>query len=210
MSLFEVVICLAILATALAALMGNVYTLNQAHRTNEEVDRASEIVRLLAERIQGANWNRLGADDAPWSWQRLGPVVAASPAPLDPNTPIDPTPDDTTDPIPAWVRQPMTETAANPVHNLTSDQVGVLAEASGLTDLRVWVEYRRMSALNGVAAMSSWNAELQDLSQIVDVSNPADFNPTDFDDALVVRIIARWRSVAGGDRHYELSFARRR
>lgn len=225
LSYIEVMISIAILVTALAALVGSLFQLNLNHRTNQEVARVSEIVDTVVERIQGINWNRLGSDEVSWSWLRRGPISQGIPL-IDPDDPT------SVNQVVAGVNPPMTESAADRRHNLmvydprtddtdpTNDNdpvTGLLHEPSGVRDLRIWVEYRRMGSVENVASQSAWNAKLATVANLVDPSNddPAviavnRFDPTVFDEALLVRVIARWSSVSGGERQYEINFSRRR
>lgn len=217
LSFIEVVISIAILATAIAALVGNVFTLNLSHRSNQEVATVNQVVGALAERIQGVNWDKVGANEAPWTWSRLAPTVASAPStpwkanPADPDTfdaPLDITPGDAADANPAWVIQPMTETADDDEHNLLSDEIALLQERSGLDDLRIWVEWYPKEALLGISSQSEWNRKVNDTNPLMVQSSS--FDPARQDDTLIVRIVARWTSISGGERHYEISFARRR
>jgi len=77
MTFIEVTICIAVLATALVALVGNVYSLSQSHHANRESQVAGAISRLLVERLQGAAWHTLGTSSEPWSWHR--PLAGGTP-----------------------------------------------------------------------------------------------------------------------------------
>lgn len=219
LSFIEVSISIAILVTALAALVGNLFTLNQSHRVNQEVARVRDIVQLVVERIQGANWSDIGSQNLSWTWLRRGPLASQQQL-IDPDDPA------TVNQVVAGVNPPMTESAIDRDHNLIISEpanpslpvTGLLREPSGIQDLRVWVEYRSLSALQDVVSRPTWMDKLQDANLIIDpMANPTlrdpaalPFNPATFTDALVVRVVARWSSVAGGERHYEVSFARRR
>jgi Tfp pilus assembly protein PilV len=217
LSFVEVVISLAILITAIAALVGNVASLNSSHRVNQEVATVNQLVDALAERIQGARWDSIGTDQAPWAYTRLAPASAGHPStvwkanPSDPDTidaPLDVTPADPADANPSWVRHAMTETAVDPLDRLLSDEVGLLQEPSGIEGLRVWVEWYPQSTLLGVRSNQTWNQNIETTDPLVVQS--ATFDPSRQDSTLVVRIVARWQSYAGGERHYEVSLARRR
>jgi hypothetical protein len=203
LSLVEVVISIGILGTALAVLVGNVFSLNVNHRTQQEVVVVSDTVKQMVERLQGVSWSLIGADDQPWTWLRVGPVSPADPVPANVDDPLVTT-------GPGAFVPPMTESATDPDHNLLSDQVALLAQPSGVRDLRIWLEYRRMSLVENVAAMPNWTAAMADVENLIDVRNRAEFDPTEFDDALVIRVVARWTAAGGGERQYELSFSRRR
>ncbi|MDA3959256.1 MAG: type II secretion system protein [Planctomycetota bacterium] len=201
LSLIEVIISIAILSTALMALVGNIFTLNTAQKRNLETQRVQEIASNLAERLQGVQWKNLGQDGYPWTFLRRGPVQRHE-----------------QDPAAGIGKPPMTEDAADDANNLLSADIGLLAERSGLEDLRVWVEYRRMSSLTGVFNPILWNKQLADTSNEVDPGSLISFDHRTFDEALLVRIIIRWQpSDVPGPltgpmpfRHYEISLARRR
>ena len=180
LSFVEVMISVAILSTVLMALFSNVFSMSMANRNNHELAKAHELSVAITERIQGATWHTLGSDSEPWSFHRV----------VDVNT-------------------PMTEVAEEDSDSLLSPEVGLLNEPTGLDNLQIWLEYRRMSMVEGVGSLADWETALSDPDALVDPAS-ADINMNDFDDALVVRVLMRWESDTGGNREHELFVARRK
>jgi prepilin-type N-terminal cleavage/methylation domain-containing protein len=224
-SLMEVMISVAVLATVLTAVISSSFTLRQIQRSAQEQSQVEELANHLAERILGANWDWLGRDrpddlDAgieyqrgAWSWHRRATGRLASQTPVNP---------------------PLTETAAVTTNsNLIG--VGLLAQPSGIDDLKVYLEYYRSTVLDAVfsartaaiaptasapsGAASAPNAPSEEWAKLMTTATNDDHimpeSPTEMDlstetRALVVRVIVTWNSHSGGGRRYELVFARRK
>lgn len=188
-SLVEVMIAVAILATVLTAMAGNIFTLHKAHESTKELAKAQEIAQVLAERAQGATWHSLGQTAQPWSWHRR--VGAAADRP-----------------------QPMTDVAADPNNDLQS--LGILSQPSGLADINVYLEYYLMglfvdptSSAWMVDSNAAWQARRSDPAFVM-TQDPAAFDLTEVTDAIIMRVLVTWTSTVGGTRQHELVFARRK
>jgi prepilin-type N-terminal cleavage/methylation domain-containing protein len=200
-SLLEVMIAVAILAVALTALLGNLGTLDSAHVANRETAKAQEIAQVLAERIQGARWTRLGTADEPWSWHRREPRSASDTPAIRPMT--------ETDTTSGWIAS-----APRLVHNLllqapSGAGLGIEREPSGLDDLAVYLEYYRPAA---TADAATWSRR----ADYALAEDPATFSFGETDAALV-RIVVRWHPRGAANppapqppvrRSYELLVAR--
>ncbi len=194
-------IAVAILGFALITMLGNIGTLNGAHQFNQETAKAQEIAQILAERIHGAKFSLLGTIDHPWSWQRRTDAPAAHP-PL--------TETDLTTGLAAY---PVVYAGAPTyVHNLrvlpvpatpSARGIGLVREATGLANLRVFLEYYRPSVTSTPA---TWAARAP--FRYVDLATAS--SPID-DRTIVVRIVVRWSTrVDGVARSYEMVMARGR
>ncbi len=200
-SLIEVMIAVAILGFALMTMLGNIGTLSGAHQFNQETAKAQEIAQILAERIHGAKFTLLGTIDHPWSWQRRETGPAAHP-PL--------TETDLTTGLAAY---PVVYAGApRYVHNLrvrpveatpTDRGVGFVRVATGLENLRVYLEYYQPGATSTGATWAVRQAFLYP-----DLATPSSIID---DNALIARIVVRWRGRGSSvDRIYEMVMARAR
>lgn len=194
LSLLEVMISLAILATVLASVSGGIFALSTAKRASNEDVIVSGLMHMWAERMMGADWEWLGrdrTDDATlqgaWSWQR-----PESKGPLLPGD-----------------HPPMLEGAPDPLNSAT---VQILGDTqSGVEGLRLHLEYYRPMALelcftpvDGAAAATTW----ADTRNAYRLTPPIDLRQ--HADAVVVRLVVAWTSQYGGERQRELVFARTR
>lgn len=190
-SLLEVMIALAILATVLASIAGGIVSLTSAKRSASEETEVSDLMRRWSERIIGGDWEWLGRDrsedplNGAWSWQRPE-----------------------TEPPLALGEYPPLREGVKEKHNNAAIQV-LGTEQSGLTDLRLYLEYYQPIALelcftpvNGAAARSTW----ADTRNAYRLTPPIDLRKQI--DAVVVRLSATWSAANGGTRRRELVFAR--
>ncbi len=219
-SILEVMIAIAILTTALAAIIGVIYTLHQSRTALDEEIKAQAIAQIMVERLQGARWDDLGKDVAEypnrnaWSWHRRATnqlaYVSATGAPVVP---------------------PMTERAARDVDDLI--KLGILTEPSGMNDLRVYLEYYQMSLIDSInetlLSASTKNSRQVWLEAVgnpqLNVSpsgptatdrnvflpeDPSEINIGQVDGAIMMRVIISWSSVVGGTHWHEVVVARRK
>lgn len=193
LSLLEVMISLAVLATVMASVSGGIFALSTAQRAAQENAAITGMMQMWSERLMGADWEWLGRDqlDDPlrgaWSWQR--PEIEGTPATGD--------------------HPPLQEKAAKNIHDAT---VQLLADApSGVTDLRCYLEYYHPIAMElcfmpdaDTDVRALWN----DVRPMYRLPPPIDLRQ--HLDAVVIRLSATWTSQAGGQRRRDLVFARTR
>ena len=91
--------------------------------------------------------------------------------------------------------------------------VGILDKPSGLNNLRVYVEYYRMQAMDGISNVSEWETARAAAGNQLDESHVL-LDLTELDDldseSVVVRIVVRWdRRNGRADAEHEVIFARR-
>lgn len=190
-SLLEVMIALAILATVLASIAGGIVSLTSAKRSASEETVVSDLMRRWSERIIGGDWEWLGRDrsedplNGAWSWQRP----------------------ETESPLVQGEYPPLREGVKDQHNNAAIQVLGT--EQSGLTDLRLYLEYYQPIALelcftpvDGAAARSTW----ADTRNAYRLTPPIDLRKQI--DAVVVRLSATWSAANGGTRRRELVFAR--
>ena len=190
-SLLEVMIALAILATVLASIAGGIVSLTSAKRSASEETAVSDLMRRWSERIIGGDWEWLGRDrsedplNGAWSWQRP----------------------ETESPLAQGDYPPLREGVKEQHNNAAIQVLGT--EQSGLTDLRLYLEYYQPIALelcftpvDGAAARSTW----ADTRNAYRLTPPIDLRKQI--DAVVVRLSATWSAANGGTRRRELVFAR--
>ncbi len=193
LSLLEVMISLAVLATVLTSVSGGIFALSTAQRSANEEAIVNDMMRMWAERIVGADWEWLGRDQlddplrAAWSWQRPEnagpPVIGDHPA--------------------------LQEQVADPIHDAS---ILLLADGqSGLSDLRCYLEYYRPVAMElcfmpgeDIHARTLWN----EVRPAYRLQPPIDLRQ--HLDAVVVRLTATWNAHAGGQQRRDLIFARTR
>jgi prepilin-type N-terminal cleavage/methylation domain-containing protein len=204
-TLVEIMIATAVMAVALFAAAGNLLSLSQAHAAQREDAAVQILANQIIERIMGATFAQLGqaipaniqADQNAWSWQRratplpaavaiaYGQVSApgvALTAPINPPMgeygfdPANPT-DNPALPInPAYAMYATTDLV----------QLGLESQLSGISNLRVYLEYYSMNILNdmqawqqaAVASPSSAMATMQRTSWMTEVGNVFLTDPT--------------------------------
>jgi type II secretory pathway pseudopilin PulG len=216
--MLEVMIAVAILASALSMVGGVMYTLHQGRAAVDEEVKVQAIAQIMTERLQGARWDDLGRDldSVPgrnaWSWHRRATRQVAY--------------SDT------MVVPPLQEKAAAATNDLI--QQGILTEPSGVRELKVYVEYYQMKIVESVADLLSqstnrdpqqiWKAAVGDPvygtspseSTIMgdrDIFLPEDpdvLNLGATDPAIVMRVLISWESAVGGTRWHEVVIARRK
>lgn len=176
MSLIEVMLALSVLTIGIFASMSHFATLSNMRRMASEANTARAIVSALAERFQGSRWDMIGTDNAYWSLPRLEPgAVAAS----------------------AIANEPLMDDAFVPTSERDErglQRLGLLQTASGLTDLRVYVEFYR--------ALTSRNEDGE-----VDATKPGvmdgEVGGIDYTDAShfqrMYRFDQRWSDVPAGE-----------
>jgi type II secretory pathway pseudopilin PulG len=185
--MIEVMIAMAVMAVALTAAAGNIVSLNQAHTAQREEAAVQVIANQLIERIMGANFAQLGqaipvnlqADQNAWSWQRratpLPATIAVAYNQFDAMgaalaTPLNP---------------PLGEYGAAPQF-ATQDlvQLGIESQLSGISNLRVYVEYYSMNIMNDMLAyqnaaiLSPGTALTQRTAWLAEVGNNFVTDPT--------------------------------
>lgn len=204
-SMIEVMVAVAVLATVMTILASNLYTLNNARTTMKERAVAQEVGRLMSERIQSENFNRLGTSDASMAWslhRRLTPWPGNS-------TPANP---------------PMTEDGL-PENNLITQ--GLLQQRSGVRDLRVYLEYYRNTALTidllpSADPVLAWREMVTTSGGFIGRTNHmlAEQNPlaailtpggagVQQPPFIIMRIVVEWSPLIGGTQRHELVIAKR-
>jgi type II secretory pathway pseudopilin PulG len=195
----EVMISVCVLATALVTMMGTIYSLNAAHQGEREDAIAQQLANSMVERVMGANFATLGqsilptvaADQNAWSWQRRATLLPTAVALEFGQT------DSTGAALTQPVNPPLQEyvpTSVPGTQNYTSDLValGIEPAPSGLTGLRVYVEYYNMDILLNQQALSltnpapaysdnwphwAWVSQVGDPTQTDPTTSPPTFLP---------------------------------
>jgi prepilin-type N-terminal cleavage/methylation domain-containing protein len=193
LSLLEVMIALAVLATVLSSVGGGIFVLSSARRVAEEESTVHALLRSWSERLIGADWEWLGREhlDDPlhgaWSWQRPETTAALAPGDHPP------------------LREKAPELSGDATRQLLDDQ------PSGLEDLRCHLEYYRPTALelcfapfDGSDAHVLWD----EVRPAYRLTPPIDLRQ--HLDAVVIRLSAMWRAHDGGQRRQDLVFVRAR
>jgi prepilin-type N-terminal cleavage/methylation domain-containing protein len=193
LSMIEIMIALAILATVLASVSAGIFTLSHSKQAMNEDLAVSDVLRLWSERLMGAEWDWLGRDRVDdtargaWSWQRPE-IGTAALLPGD--------------------YSPLTETSATSTDNLTTLLLG--GSPSGLRELRLYLEYYRPEILDAglMTQPSAVGDQWSHLRATFRLTPPIDLRVQQ--QAVVIRVLARWRTPGGTDRQRELLFARRK
>lgn len=131
MSLLEIMMALSVLTVGIFASMSHFGTLSALRKQATEINAAHTIVAALAERFQGCRWDVIGSSAVPWSLPRPEPGAVTGAAIANP-----PLMDD------------VNMTAADrPLRGLQT--LGLAQGASGLPELRIYVEFfRSLTARN--------------------------------------------------------------
>lgn len=193
LSLLEIMISLAILATVLASVSGGIFTLTSSRQAMDEDLAVSDVMRLWSERLMGADWDWLGRErfDDPlqgaWSWQR--PEI------------------DATELLPGD-HLPMSE--AVPIGTGNTATLLLSGTTSGVSELQLFLEYYRPAVMDACLATPAGSEEdLWALNRSVyRLTPPIDLRQQH--QAVVIRLSAHWRTQGGGKRQSELLFARRK
>lgn len=235
MSLIEVMISIAILATVLTVLAANVSTLSVVRQLAKEEAIVQELLTSLVERVQGESLSNLGSRNTnqshlnAWSWhRRMTPrwpetgVDAVNP-PMTEETPAAPVPAlaNATNVLPFTnYLLPVYDGAVPP--RLISP--GLLSQRSGIKNLKVYLEYYRqdvmlVSLLNATEPHKSWKeitsssgsySGQNSLIYSDDLDGDTPLNLADVkDDAVLIRVVVTWSARDGGNRTRELTLARR-
>lgn len=215
MSMLEIMIAVAILATALSIMLGTIFTMHQSRASLDEEIKVQAIAQTLVERLQGARWEDLGRDISTyparnaWSWHRRATKQLVHAAAAD-------------------FPRPLRDQAAIKEHDLIA--TGVLNELSGIPGLQVYLEYYQMAVMDQVSQSLRDNPKLDPrrvwtnlvgnpqagtgpISSDASIYLPED--PTVFDlsalePAVIMRVLVRWQPSIGGVRWHELVVARRK
>jgi type II secretory pathway pseudopilin PulG len=157
LSLIEVMLSIAILATVLTVLAANVSTLSIVRQVAKEEAIVHELMTNLVERVQGESLANLGSRNSnlghlnAWSWhRRLHPRWPETASGV-----IPPMTEDTpTAPVPAVANETNVLPFTNyllPVYDSSVPprliSPGLLAQRSGIKDLKVYLEYYRQNVL---------------------------------------------------------------
>ncbi len=194
LSLLEIIIALSILATVLASVSGGIFVLTNSKQAMNEDLAVSDLMRLWSERLMGADWDWLGRQrlddtmEGAWSWQRPE-VEAAALLPGD--------------------HPPLSEIA--PISTNNAATLLLSGSTSGVNDLQLFLEYYRpavmdaclVSPVGSTADHWALNRGAYRLTPPIDLRQQQS-------QAVVIRIVAHWRTLGGGKRHSELLFARRK
>lgn len=220
-SILEVMIAVAILATALAAAGGAMYTMHISRASLDEEVKVQGLAQAMAERLQGADWDSLGKTAHPWSWHRRA----------------------TRQLVHDSIGAPMDEITTNKANNLVdlgivptrTDEKGNQIRGLGVRGLQVYLEYYQIRLIDTLAAAMAadptadprqiWLKEVGNPTLLVPTSpagagandsaiflteDPADFDLSKIDPAVIMRVIIRWESSDGGTRWHEVMVARRK
>ena len=234
MSLIEVMISIAILATVLTVLAANVSTLSVVRQLAKEEAIVQELLTGLAERVQGESLANLGSRNAnqshlnAWSWhRRMNPRWPETSTgvipPMTEDTPIAPVPSvaDATNVLPFTnYLLPVYDSSVPP--QLISP--GLLSQRSGIKDLKVYLEYYNqdvmlVALLNSTEPHKTWRT-ITDASgssgadnslvysDDLDGEGALDLSAVK-DEAILIRMVVTWSARDGGKRTRELTMARR-
>jgi prepilin-type N-terminal cleavage/methylation domain-containing protein len=234
MTIIEVMISVAILATVLTILAGNIFTLSVVRQVAKEEAIVQELMTGLIERIQSEPLSNLGVKNEgishlnAWSWhRRLTPRYPETQSGVvAPMTEVKPT-----------AAVPMAADSANvlPFSNYLlqvydkSDppqliSPGLLSQPSGVQDLKVYLEYYRQTVMLNDLLLSTtptktWkeittctgaylNRNELIYSDDLDGDNRLDLS-SEQNAAVLIRAVVTWKSRDGGQRQRELTLARR-
>lgn len=219
-SILEVMIAIAILATALSIVGGTMYTMQQGRTAMDEEIKVQAIAQVMTERLQGARWDDLGKDVSTyvgrnaWSWHRRATKQLVYAPTMDPT-----------------ITPPMQEKAARKVDDLIEQ--GIITDPSGVRNLKVYLEYYQMKLTESLNTRlvndptldprQVWMETVGDPIRGIPPSgpdkddngiflqeDPTVLNLSLLDPAVVMRVLISWESCLGGTRWHEVIIARRR
>ena len=189
-TILEVMIALALLATASMTIMSNWAGLHDTRRTIQERQKAQAVLQGVAERLISLEGGALGTKAAPWSQGRFFDRKAK---------------DDSA----RIGRAPLSETATADADNLVRQ--GLVANGTGLTGLKIYIEYYRAvrdvsGTANGLLSTKDISSQAAESSEAmrarfadrairdavrIDADSPFSVLPAD--DPLIIRVLATWR-----------------
>lgn len=234
MSLIEVMISVAILATVLTVLAANVSTLSIVRQVAKEEAIVQEVMTGLIERIQGEALSNLGVRNDgishlnAWSWhRRMHPRFPENKTgvipPMTEEQPTAPIPSiaDPTNVLPFTNYLLPVYDKSNPPQLISP---GLLSQQSGIKDLKVYLEYYNQSVmlndlLSAPEPHKTWkeitsstgaylNSNVLIYSDDLEGDNRLDLS-TEQNAAVLIRVVVTWTSRDGGQRQRELTMARR-
>ena len=191
-TLIEVMIAVAVLAVGMFGVLSMIPTLSSARTQAVEMVIARQVADTMAERIQGVAWRELGGTrTSPGTYNTNAwslPRYRSSMSPINP---------------------PMTEDSPDPNHNLLAN--GVIAQRTGVPDLKVYLEYYNGAIMKSATDRTSWYNAINGSTGIGNRMNT--FNGTSSDvltPSTIVRIIVTWREQNGAPvNSHEIFTARR-
>jgi type II secretory pathway pseudopilin PulG len=216
--MLEVMIAVAILASALSMVGGVMYTMHQGRAAVDEEIKVQAIAQIMTERLQGAKWDDLGryVKDAPgksaWSWHRRATVQSAYAGGIK--------------------NPPLQENAAKEENDLI--KLGILREPSGVPELKIYLEYYQMKLVESVANIltttptldprkvwmtavgdpvrgtSPTETTIKNDKEIFLPESATELSLGGVDPAIVMRVLISWKSAVGGTRWHEVVIARRK
>jgi hypothetical protein len=182
--LLELMIAICVLTVGITGILGLIPTLSSARTMSLEMATVRQIASSIAERIQSSAWTDLGGQGTGNEWSK--------PRYQDTTTPVNP---------------PLTDLAALPANDLI--QTGILAQLSGVADLKVYLEYYNGNFMSSATDRTTWYAQIQGAAGVANryttFATPDNSTPP-----VVVRILLTWRESAGiPSMSHELFIARR-
>lgn len=214
-SVLEVMIAVAILATALSVVGATIFTMHQGRAAIDEEIKVQAIAQTMVERLQGARWEDLGRDLSSypgrnaWSWHRRATKQLAYTPPSD-------------------FPRPLRDQAPLKEHDL--QESGLLTEFSGIPGVEIYLEYYQMAVMDQMSQRLRDNPKLDPRAVWTELvgdpktgtsptsndltlylpEDPAVFDVSTLAPAVIMRVLVRWESAVGGIRWHELVVARRR
>ena len=174
-TLIEVMIAVAVMTVGMFGVLSMIPTLSSARDTALQMVIARQVADSVAERIQGTAWGELGGNRSTqvsgafnynaWSLPRY-----------------------TTNSI----NPPMTEDATDPNNNLLSN--GVLAQLTGVPNLKVYLEYYTGAIMTSATDRTSWYAAITGSTGI---GNRMTTFTTNGYNSVVVRVLITWKEQNG-------------
>lgn len=186
LTLFEVMVAVVLLSLVMTGVLGSLGALHQGRQNTWEREKATEIVRFLAERLQAAPWDTLRPDN------QTSPLTWSAPRLPGTNT---------------WMGD---EPSLPDDRRMTSTSLRLLDQPSGLTNLRVFLEYfrtvnvppvpeRRADPVPTYTALGLYDAGLDTAAALAN----ADLTPYRYtastaslgEDPLAIRLTVTWGDV---------------